>query len=191
MKLGAIIMASGFSRRMGENKLKLNINNKKIFEYTVDLIYKYDFEDKIIVSNDEEIIRYSQEKGIRAYKNKNAIVGKSESIKIGISNTQNVDGYMFFVCDQPFLSIETIDEIVSKFKKNNKLITYPVYGNKMGTPVIFPTKYKDELLKLSFDEGGVKLIDKENSQGVFIEREYEYFDIDDKEDYRIAVKYEK
>ena len=47
--ISAIIMASGFSRRMGENKLLMKYNNKFLIEYTLDVISKCNFKDKLIV----------------------------------------------------------------------------------------------------------------------------------------------
>ena len=36
--ISAIIMASGFSRRMGKNKLLMKYNDKFLIEYTLDTI---------------------------------------------------------------------------------------------------------------------------------------------------------
>ena len=49
--LGAIL-AGGQSKRMGRDKLFLEINNKKLIEYTTDKVKKY-FKKIIIVTNQE------------------------------------------------------------------------------------------------------------------------------------------
>ena len=53
--ISAIIMASGFSRRMGKNKLLMKYNDKFLIEYTLDTISKFDFKEKIIVTQYEKI----------------------------------------------------------------------------------------------------------------------------------------
>ncbi|SUB75677.1 GTP:adenosylcobinamide-phosphate guanylyltransferase [Peptoniphilus indolicus] len=55
MNISAIVMASGFSKRMGDNKLKLEVKGKRMFEYTVDLLDSLDFSEKILITNDEDI----------------------------------------------------------------------------------------------------------------------------------------
>lgn len=181
MKICAIIMASGLSNRMGENKLTLDVKGKRMFEYTVDLVSELNFADKILVTNTDEIAEYAKDK-VRVFKNEKAQIGKSESIKIGVENSADVDGYIFFVSDQPFVSKETVEELIEKFEETNK-ITFPMYLKKRGAPMIFPKEYKEALLNLKDDQGGVVLITAENSQSVLIEREMEHFDIDTKEEY--------
>lgn len=39
--------------------------------------------------------------------NKKSEKGQSESIKIGLKTLGKCDGYMFFSCDQPFLTSDT------------------------------------------------------------------------------------
>ena len=68
---------------------------------------------------------------MKVYDNEKADIGKSESIRIGVENSGNVDGYMFFVCDQPFVSEETVRKIVDKFYQD-ELITFPMYGKSVG-----------------------------------------------------------
>ena len=44
MKIGAVLLCSGLSRRMeNKNKLLIKINNKPMFQYTVDNVMLCDF----------------------------------------------------------------------------------------------------------------------------------------------------
>ena len=189
MKITAIILASGSSKRMGKDKLTLTYKDKRIFEYVIDLVSKFPFDEKIIITNNNEIINYAKIKGILNYKNPRHEIGKSESIKIGIENSKRENDYMFFVSDQPLLRIKTVKKILYHFSKNPELITYPMYEGHRGSPVIFPNKYKMELLKLTEDMGGASIIDEVNSQGVLIDNCVENIDIDNQEDYSRILKY--
>jgi len=51
--LGAIL-AGGQSKRMGKDKLFLEINNKKLIEHTIDKVKKYLKEVIIITNRDNE-----------------------------------------------------------------------------------------------------------------------------------------
>nr|WP_314780890.1 NTP transferase domain-containing protein [uncultured Treponema sp.] len=188
MKISAIILASGFSKRMPQNKLKLPINGKQIYQYIVDNISQIEFPKKIIVTNDEEISFYASQKNILAIPNARAEEGKSASIKKGVENSENVDAYMFFTADQPFLTIPTIKNLMEFYCKNKDYIIYPKYGNDRGSPVILPSKYKNELLNLEKDKGGASLINENNSKFLIIENTIEGFDIDDTESYEKIIK---
>ena len=68
---------------------------------------------------------------------------------------------MFFPSDQPFLKIETILLIMKQFLMNNK-IQLPQVGMEEFSPVIFPQKYREQLLKIVGDKGGKSIIKKED-----------------------------
>lgn len=189
-EVSAIVLASGFSNRFDGNKLKAEIGDKKIFSYVIDLIDSIPFRDKIVVTNDCEIIEYAQEKGINYSKNPNANIGKSQSIKIGIRNTEDdIRAYMFFMADQPFLKKESVIKLLDEFENNSNNIIYPKFKGKKGSPVIMPSNYKEKLLDLKNDEGGSLYITEENSLAIEIESEIEGKDIDSVEDYNNLSRY--
>lgn len=183
--ISAIVMASGFSRRMGEDKLKLLIDGKEMYQYTVDLVEEAGFNPKILVSNDEEIREYGKSKGFDVYDNPDAEIGKSESIRIGVENTpEEAEGYIFFVSDQPFVTLETVEKIVEEFKKDPTKITVPYYDGKRGAPILFPADTRQGLLELKGDQGGIVLLKDHPEVRVEIEDAIEHTDIDTPEDYK-------
>ena len=182
MNISCIIMASGHSKRMGKNKLFLEFNNKKIFEYTLDLVKEVDFKEVILVSSYDEILRYGENLGFKGVKNLNSEIGKSSSIHLGVNKVSENLPMMFFVCDQPLLSLDTVNKLIKAYNKNN-LITYPVINNRRGAPVIFPPEMKEELLSLKNDQGGMLLVKDKNRNEVPIENEEDLVDIDTEEDY--------
>lgn len=182
MNISCIIMASGHSKRMGKNKLFLEFNNKKIFEYTLDLVKKVNFKEVILVSSYDEILKYGENLGFKGVKNLNSEIGKSSSIHLGVNEVSENLPMMFFVCDQPLLSLDTVNKLIKAYNKNN-LITYPVINNRRGAPVIFPPEMKEELLSLKNDQGGMLLVKDKNRNEVPIENEEDLVDIDTEEDY--------
>ena len=117
--------------------------------------------------------------------------GQSESIKIGLKTLGKCDGYMFFSCDQPFLTSDTIKKILKNF--NPGRITIPEYDGKRSLPVIFGKNFKNELLKLEGDTGGKTVISNhpDKIRIVEIENSDEGRDIDTKEDYEMLKKGEQ
>lgn len=188
MKISAIILASGFSKRMPQNKLKLPINGKQIYQYIVDSISQIEFTKKMIITNDAEISFYASQKNILAVPNARAEEGKSAAIKKGVENSEEAEAYMFFTADQPFLKVSTIKNLLEFYKKNKDYIIYPKYGDDRGSPVIIPSKYRAALLKLEKDKGGASLINEDNSKFLRVENIIEGFDIDDTESYEKIIK---
>ena len=199
-KISAIIMASGKSKRMGTNKLLLEYRGITFIENTLEKVLNENFYEFAIVISDKKVKKKAQdymknletdEKKIYIIDNKKSEKGQSESIKIGLKTLGKCDGYMFFSCDQPFLTSDTIKKILKNF--NPGRITIPEYDGKRSLPVIFGENFKDELLNLEGDTGGKTVISNhpDKIRIVEIENSDEGRDIDTKEDYEMLKKGEQ
>lgn len=187
--INAIIMASGFSNRMGRNKLLLTYEGKAIIQHIMDKVTKCNFNNVIVVTNNNEIIDLAKKIGIDFVFNSHPEKGQSESIKLGIINSPEAEAYAFFTGDQPLMDIETIMFLMNRFNETKDLIIVPKYMEKKGTPVIFPKKFINELLELEGDVGGRKIINKHLEEVKYIEikREYMLLDIDTEDDYNKLI----
>ena len=183
--MNGIILASGFSRRMGQNKLLMKINNKEIIKTVIQEIKKSNIEKIILVARDENVIKIGTEENIAVIKNNNADLGQSESIKLGVKEANIEDDFMFFCGDQPFLDKDSINRLIEESKKHKESIIIPKVKEKHGNPVIFPKKFKDELENLSGDIGGKQIINSNKKIVKYIELDNELFlkDIDTIEEY--------
>jgi molybdenum cofactor cytidylyltransferase len=185
MSISAVVMASGLSRRMNADKLHMKIKNKEIYEYILETVNKYEFHEIIVASKDEEILKKSSRLGYTAVLNTKYDLGQSESIKSALRIAEQADGYMFFVADQPFIKLSTIERLCGEFNKNKSNIIVPYYNGTKGNPVIFPYCMKEQLLNLEKDMGGRFLINSfgDKVKRVDIVTQYESVDIDTMEDY--------
>lgn len=177
----AIVMASGFSKRMGLNKLLMKYNDKFLIEHTLEKISQCDFAEKIIVTQYEEIEKLTD--NFKVVINENAHKGQSESIKLGVKSSEKCDGYMFFVADQPLISQNDIEKLIKVFRENKDFIVIPKYKEKHGNPVIYPSLYKEEILRLEGDKGGKSIIKSSNKIKYVEVEEDTLFDIDNKDDF--------
>lgn len=184
MKMAAILLASGKSRRFGENKLLWKYQGKPLFLYVAEIIAACSEEllqKKMIVSCYSEVLEYHLVKEkFQRIENKEADKGISRSIFYGITCADDVDAYLFCVCDQPHLKKETIEGFITAYQKSGKGIGCLSYKGRKGNPVIFSRKYEKELLKLEGDIGGKRIM-KEHLEDVFfyeIKEEKELEDID-------------
>lgn len=179
-----IILASGFSRRMGKDKLLLEIDGEKIIEKVVRVCSESNLENIILIYRTIEVKIIGDKYGIKTVYNQNADLGQSEGMKVGINESGNVESYMFFVGDQPFLTSELINKLIKEYIWAKSSILVPYYNGSRGMPMIISYIYKEELLSVVGDKGGRDIVDKHilEAKKVHIEEGKQGIDIDTPED---------
>lgn len=180
----AVIMCSGLSRRMGQNKLLMNLGSKVIVEYVIENVISSDFDEVIMIYGEKELAKIASKYNIKAIYNPLREKGQSEAIKLAIKNSKGHSAISFFMGDQPLLKVETINKLINEYNKTKKNIIMPSYEGKMGAPVIFPLNLSEEFLKLEGDVGGKVVINNNIDllRKIDIDNAYEGMDIDDKDD---------
>ncbi len=148
-----IILASGFSRRMGKDKLLMEFNGKKLLEWTLIAAKESSLSSIILVYRKEEIRQLGEEYGMKTIKNSLSELGQSESLKAGVRESSPEDSYMFLLGDQPFVDSQLIDRLIRIHKENPESIIIPSYNGKNAPPTIIPKKYREELLNIEGDTG--------------------------------------
>lgn len=185
MKTAIIYLASGNSKRFGkENKLLKKIGTKPMYRYGLDHLINIckeheDFEI-IVVTQHEEIQKQIQNDPVITVFCKESKYGISWSIKAGIKAANDADFYAFFVADQPDMKRETIDGFLSFMADGCYELGCVKTGEELGNPVWFSKKYQSDLLSLTGDKGGKKVLKKyvENARFFKVLEESELRDID-------------
>ena len=181
-----IILASGFSKRMGDEKLLLEVDGMPMVERVIKAAQLSFIDEIILVYRQDSIKEIGNQYGAKALLNSHAEKGQSEAVKLGVAQAHpGSDGYMFLVGDQPFLSYTTVNKLIEVFNRDRDYIIMPEYNGARGNPVIFPASLKSDLLSLQGDCGGRVIIeDKKNMvKLVPIESDIEGADIDTREIY--------
>lgn len=185
MRINLILLASGNSKRFNGNKLLTNFNNKPLYMHTLDKIKSINGLNKVIVvTKYEEIKSKSINLGFDVVLNQDSDLGISNSIILGINRDKSADGYMFMVCDQPFIKVKSINKLIEEFNSCNKGICSVGYKDRLGNPNIFSNRYLNDLLSLKDDVGGKYVLKKhiDDLKVIQIEDEEELRDIDTRQD---------
>lgn len=126
--------------------------------------------EKVLVTQYEEIFGSMKKARWTVVRNDAPEEGVSWSIRLGIQSIlgkiRKGDAVSFFVCDQPFLKMETIVSFLSGYAASGKGIGCLTYKEQWGNPVVFSEVYLKELLSLSGDIGGKKVM-KRHLQDTF------------------------
>lgn len=158
--LCVIILAAGNSSRFGTNKLLYPINNQPMYQYTLNLIQKLNPAQIILVTKYPEITK-KIDPNIIIVKNFDTHLGQSHSMQLALKASQKhisiIDGYLFIVCDQPYLTFSSLKKLSITWQTTDKICAL-AYQKKRGNPVIFPRRYLPELLKFQGDTGGRTVI---------------------------------
>jgi len=188
MKINLILLASGNSNRFQGNKLLTIVNNKPMYMNVVEKSLKVSFNKIILVTQYEQIKIDLLGKPIQVVMNENSELGISHSIKLGIQMDMEADAYMFMVCDQPFITLVSIETLIDRFMKSHKGMACASHKGNLGNPTLFSKKYKEELLDLRGDIGGKAVMKKHlnDLEIVSIINEAEIMDIDTREELKNA-----
>ncbi|MZQ75330.1 MAG: NTP transferase domain-containing protein [Peptoclostridium sp.] len=184
--ISGIVMASGFSRRMGADKLLFEFGERTVVERVIAAAVISELDEVIVVCRDSAVLTIAESLGASAVVNENAQLGQSESIRLGvISANSEANGLMFIAADMPLLESRVIDMLIHEFSMNIESIVVPLYDGVRGNPAIFPASLKEELMSLSGDEGGRAIIEKFSERVIFVEtgNSLSGMDIDTKGDF--------
>ena len=121
--LGAIL-AGGKSKRMGKDKLFLEINNKKLIEHTIDKVKKY-LKEVIIVTNlDNEFFSKNNLITVKdcIEGQLGPLVGILTAMKWAKENLTKCSWIATFPCDTPFFPESIIRSFIKESEKKESLI---------------------------------------------------------------------
>lgn len=187
--VAVILLAAGESRRYGGIKLLDEIvDGKKMYLYALEILREITAVEKVVVTGYQEIQEKAEGWGIKTVKNDQPRLGISRSLQMGLKkvleHSPEIDGVLFLVCDQPYLSVKTVNQMLEAFENSEKDILCPVpVGSGLedaGNPCVIGKRYFDELFALSGDVGGKKVIFRHTEEiELFpIQTEKELVDID-------------
>jgi len=121
--LGAIL-AGGKSKRMGKDKLFLEINNKKLIEHTIHKVKKYLKEVIIITNQDNEFFSKNNLITVKdcIEGQLGPLVGILTAMKWAKENLTKCSWIATFPCDTPFFPESIIRSFIKESEKKESLI---------------------------------------------------------------------
>ena len=193
--LGAIL-AGGKSKRMGKDKLFLNLNNKTLIEHTIIKAKKY-LKDLIIITNREN--EFFSKNNIRIVKDciegqLGPLVGILTAMKWAKENSPKYSWVATFPCDTPFFPESIISKFIEESKKKESLILCASsHGRKHNIFGLWSLDLYDKLYNDLVNNKVRKVQDWTKANNIknleFKFKDYDpFFNINTKEDLEFAKK---
>ncbi len=184
--IAAIVLAAGFARRMGRQKLLLNLQGKPVVRWAVERLLPH-VEDVVVVTGQDDAPVREALAGlaVRYAVNPSPQSGQGSSIAVGVGVLKPwTRAVLIALGDQPRIPNAVVPRLLAAFAQSGKAIAAPVYRGTQGTPVLFASEVFPELRTLTGDAGArsVLLARPERVEGVPIDAPMPP-DVDTPEDY--------
>ncbi len=189
----AIILAAGFSTRMGTQKLLLPYSHGTMIETVIDNILgsKIDHVMVVLGADGEEIKKAIGKKPVKFCQNEHPEEGMLSSVMRGFEALpEDANAALIYLGDQPNIPPSISNTIIDAYNGDLMGIVIPVHDHRRGHPLLIDLKYRRDIFKLDLEKGLRSLMHlfPEDVLEVDVDEPGILVDIDTREDYSNATK---
>jgi len=189
----AIILAAGFSTRMGTQKLILPYQNSTMIETVIDNVLdsRIDMVMVVLGADGDEITRAIGKRPVEYCYNPHPEKGMLSSVLCGFAALpEDANAALVYLGDQPNISPAVTNKIIEAYNEDLRGIVIPVHNHRRGHPLLVDMKYRKEIDKLDLEKGLRSLMHlfPQDVLEVEVEEPGILVDIDTREDYTNATK---
>ncbi len=182
--IATIILAAGSSSRMGmgRHKLLLPLGNQPVLAHALDAALASQARPIVVVLGhqaeqvSQSIATYNQHPAIKLVENLDYQQGMSTSLRVGIRHimyddelAHTITAALILLGDQPLMTAQIINALLATRQTTQKRIIVPLYAGKRGNPVLFDASLFPELVTVSGDEGGRRVIEQHRQDVATVE----------------------
>ncbi len=148
MEYGLILLAAGFGRRFGGNKLLYRLEGKPLYLYGAELLARLkkqrkDVREILAVTRYREIEETLETMGMKTVWNPRSYLGIASSLRAGLEaalaeeapgTAGEKKAFCFFMGDQPYLQFETVNRFLDRYPPFRQRDGPPLLSGKTGEP---------------------------------------------------------
>jgi molybdenum cofactor cytidylyltransferase len=185
--VAAVVLAAGSSRRMGRDKLYLELAGETLLRRSVRHVVEAGLDPILVVTglHPERVRRELAGLPVTAVPNPDHAAGQSTSLRVGLERVPaEAAAALVVLVDMPFVTPGMLREVVRRYRRERPPLVVSRYG-KVAAP---PTLYDRSLFhELAGGEGGKRVVERHLHEAAVLDwPEESLADIDVEEDYRRA-----
>lgn len=160
MRVAAVILAAGASRRYGEDKLLVELDGKPLLQHAVDAANASKADEVIIVvGHDADAVLASIRLGrARAVTNPDHAEGQSTSLRLGIREASGADAVVILLGDQPRVTARLIDALVAQTRETGSAAVVSSWDGRRSPPTLLRREVWPALDAITGDVGAREII---------------------------------
>jgi molybdenum cofactor cytidylyltransferase len=190
--VGAIVLAAGASKRMGQTKQLLPFAGEAMVRRVTEAVCAAGLEQVIVVlgARAQAVAGVLQGLPVEMVTNPAWKGGLSTSIRAGLGALRpQIDAALLVLADQPDLGPELLRILVDRYRATGGPIVAPFYEGQRGNPVLFDRALFAELESVGGDRGGRVIIARHKADLVRVDVDDPAVvsDIDTLEDYGASI----
>jgi molybdenum cofactor cytidylyltransferase len=162
--VGLVILAAGGSSRLGRPKQLVEYRGRSLLRHVAEVAVGSVCRPIVVVLGAHAPQLEAELRGLPVHvaENQEWARGMATSLHRGLETLAAIDGgigaVVILLCDQPLVSIQTINALVEASRTAGKRIVASEYAGVVGVPALFDRSLLPELLALDGEEGARRVI---------------------------------
>lgn len=151
-RITAVVLAAGESKRMGQTKQLLPWGNTTVLGKVLQNLNASSVHDILVVSGHEAetVEAVAAAEDVETVYNSQYASGEMlSSLQTAVRQLPpNTDAILVMLADQPLVTPDTINQLLTAYREGRGDIIAPIYAGKRGNPVLIGRRYFPDLLAL-------------------------------------------
>lgn len=165
-QIGIVLLAAGGSTRMGRPKQLLTYRGHSLLRHAAEVAIASPCRPICVVlgAHVERLLPELHRLPVLVAKNTAWETGMGSSIRLGLETVMAaagpIEAVVLMLCDQPWVSSDTIGRILQAHRASGRPIVASTYGEGEGVPALFGRAFFPELLSLRGPGGAKQIIQR-------------------------------
>lgn len=174
---------------MGTSKQLLDVGGETLLEKTVACAARSKIPNVTVVlgANSDKHRQKIREQQVQILVNPDWTLGVGNTLKFSLKNLLqnniNMQGVLFMVCDQPFITTEHINRITDQYVRDEPLVIASQYKETYGVPSLFDRITFSSLLSIEDRTGAKTVLEKYEKELRLVPFKGGEIDLDTPEEY--------
>ncbi|WP_027183465.1 DVU_1551 family NTP transferase [Desulfovibrio inopinatus] len=157
--LAAVVLAAGFSSRMGAFKPLLPLGDKPLVDWSIDLFRDVGIRRIVVVTghNREKLEQYLANRDVEIVYNPDYATGMFSSITMALDALGNTtSGFFLLPVDIPLVRSATVKALLRRWRivhKTSRYFITPNFLGKTGHPPLFDIEHRRDILNWTGEQG--------------------------------------